>query len=184
MRRLEDTAMDRAVGVDRHSGARDEPATRASLAHAGRNSGGADWPGGDGRAEEDLRRGYGIPPERPRRSSTAPSRSPRPDTTHEAAGPTYRLLPSDQEHVGDPLAQLIIAGGPRALPVTQIVEHGPAESRNEEFEEAARLGELHAHLGYLDRRFEGRRYRSGSLYDLEANRPYPKDPEPDWSRGY
>jgi hypothetical protein len=69
----------------------------------------------------------------------------------------------------------IIAGGPRTLPVSQDIEHGPEESRSESFNKGLGqvydLGAMHwrhglgpeAGLGpwvFRDRRMTGRRYRT------------------------
>jgi hypothetical protein len=110
----------------------------------------------------------------------------------EVHGPTYQMVPSDQHHAGDPQQQLalreprgyqrpqsvldlIIAGAPRVLAVSQEVGHGPEQSRTGEFEQAiADLGALHYALGFRDRRFEGRRYRStDNIEDLFGpQKPY------------
>jgi hypothetical protein len=201
--RFEQTALRRAVGVDKHSGSPTErdPATADALALAGWLSGGAQgWLGGQGRAEADLGRSYGLPVEYDRHNDerrgvpVKQARSTRvePDATGEAAGPTYNIisnLPEQYRHAGDAAARLIIPGAPRALPVTQAVSHGPEPSRSETFDEAAErlagdLPTLHSTAGFIDRRLFGRKHRPGGLFDAESYCPYPKDQEPDWSRGY
>jgi hypothetical protein len=75
-------------------------------------------------------------------------------------------------------------GGPRILPVTQQVQHGPQQSREDEFEQAIREGvaDMATYYGtfiFRDRRLEGPRYRQTSnvseLVD-GPQQPYPKTP--------
>ena len=122
-------------------------------------------------------------------------RSPvQPDATKEVMGATYRIEPdSPDRHSGDPQAQialreppafehpldrldLIIAGAPRVLPVSQAIPHGPLPSRSAEFAadvpEEVVCGLVDSAVGFYDRRFEGRRHRSGALFEDEARRPY------------
>jgi hypothetical protein len=100
----------------------------------------------------------------------------------EVHGPTYQMLDSDQRQTGDPVyAQVrqialrepfgfqhpqpldegtLQPGGPRTLPVSGQITHGPSGRRLSAFErEVIALGALHGLLGYRDRRFSGRRYR-------------------------
>lgn len=105
----------------------------------------------------------------------------------EVTGPTYQMVLSDQRQEAEPhgvppgyehpldLRGFIIAGGPRVLPVSQEIEHGPQPSRSEEFEQAmqtvANLGALHRAIGFKDRRFYGRRYRpTDDIEELEGHR--------------
>jgi hypothetical protein len=98
-------------------------------------------------------------------------------------GPTYEIQASTQRHAGDPTQHVVkqIAlrepeayahpqplrgdvlwpGGPRVLPVSQQIEHGPEQSRSREFERgsAAALAAGYGLLAWKDRRIEGRRYR-------------------------
>jgi hypothetical protein len=112
---------------------------------------------------------------------------------NEVHGPSYRLEMSEQRHEGDPQQQLalrepdpyqrpmsvldlIVAGAPRALPVSQEIQRGPEQSRSGEFQAAvqaaADLGHLHYSLGYRDRRWEGRRHRpTNNLDDLTPQDP-------------
>jgi hypothetical protein len=77
--------------------------------------------------------------------------------------PTYQMIMSNQMHEDEPrhphgvppglrpsLIE-ILAGAPRVLPVSQEVEHGPEQSRSEEFQrgfqQASDLGRMHAFAG-------------------------------------
>jgi hypothetical protein len=143
---------------------------------------------GGGWAEAHLQAtNFGLPTERVRPISKRPT----PDPRNEVHGATYAvtaLRPGDDRHAGDPLQialreppgyehpqplgpDVLNPGGPRILPVTQEITHGPTESRSAEFQEAAELGALHASLGFYDRRFEGRRHRSGHLYEEPQDPP-------------
>src|SRR5215469_16913263 len=104
----------------------------------------------------------------------------------EVPGPTYELVMSDQHHEGEPRPHGVppdfdrpslvdlLPSAPRTLSVSQRVEHGPQEDRDEAFwlgvEQAGDLGELHAFAGlgpetglrpwvFRDRRIAGRRHR-------------------------
>jgi hypothetical protein len=98
------------------------------------------------------------------------------DATKEWKGAGHRMAQSEQKQTGDPqqialreppgyqhprsVMDLIVAAAPRALPVSQEIEHGPdqSQSRSLEFEEAWQDA-----IGYYDRRPEGRRYRNTYL---------------------
>jgi hypothetical protein len=108
-------------------------------------------------------------------------------------GATYEMVMHEQRQSGDPLSahglppgyehpqhlgpDVLDPGGPRILPVSQEIFHGLRESRGAEFAAAAQqayeTGALHATLGYYDRRFEGRRHRSGYRYE-ERREPPPR----------
>jgi hypothetical protein len=123
-----------------------------------------------------------------------------PTATNEWHGATYQMVLSDQQQAGDPLSphgvppgyehpqplgpDVLDPGGPRILPVSQEVQHGPELSRSAEFDaamrEAAELGAYHASIGFYDRRFEGRRHRAGYLYED----PEPAPPRGGWQRDY
>jgi hypothetical protein len=162
LRRFTDSAMARATGTSKHSG--------------------------EGWAERHLEAtAFGLPPTRERPKAKKPESAAR----HEVHGAVYAVTPlsGEDRHAGDPtphgvppeyahpldLASLIIEGAPRALPVTQEIEHGQQRSRAEEFDdaaiEAAELGAWHATLGYYDRRYEGRRHRSGFRYQAPQEPP-------------
>jgi hypothetical protein len=114
------------------------------------------------------------------------------DHTKEWHGPSYQMLMSDQRQEGDPgkvppglppgyrrpmsVMDLIVAGAPRVLPVSQAITHGPEQSRGAEFDEAvqaaADLGALHFALGFRDRRYEGGRHRpTDNVEDLTPQEP-------------
>jgi hypothetical protein len=68
------------------------------------------------------------------------------------------------------LTDLIIEDAPRALPVSQEIQHGPEQSRTAEFASAAEedyvmrqagflVHQHYATVGFRDRRSDGRRYR-------------------------
>jgi hypothetical protein len=112
----------------------------------------------------------------------------------EVHGPAYKMIMSDQRQEGEPRPHgvpleygrpslvEIIAGAPSALPVSQRVDHGPAEARSEAFAEGSQdldsarqhardLGAMHRTYGlgpeagmgpwsFRDRRKTGRRYRT------------------------
>src|SRR5262249_48651681 len=108
-------------------------------------------------------------------------------------GPTYEIQESEQRHAGQPpphgvpvpydcpsLIDLLPAA-PRALPVSQDIEHGSEESRDAAFwlgiQQAADMGEMHRTFGlgrigvrpwiWRDRRISGRRYReTNNVEDL------------------
>jgi hypothetical protein len=130
------------------------------------------------------------------------------------------MVVSDQYHEADPQRQIVLRepidylhleplgpdvldpGGPRVLPVSQAVQHGPQESREAEFEQGSRdsfsgppyfledfdeefehdirgiahdVARFHALTGFNDRRIEGRRHRSIDNVTelLGQQRPYP-----------
>jgi hypothetical protein len=120
----------------------------------------------------------------------------------ETHGPTYELLASDQKQTGEPRPHgvpaeygrpslvEILAGAPRALPVSRALEHGPEESRSEAFDEGRQrvrdLGAMHYTYGlgpgagldpwiYQPRK---KRYRPSFAGDDEASIPYPPAPAP------
>ena len=163
VRRFTDTAIGRATNTARHSG--------------------------DGWAERHLEAtNFGLPPGRDPRMR---ARRTEPTATHEVHGATYSVTPlsGDDRHAGDPtphgvppeysrprsVLDLIVAGAPRALPVTQEIPHGPDQSRSAEFDaalqEAADLGAYHGAIGFYDRRYEGRRHRAGHLYEALREPP-------------
>jgi len=116
----------------------------------------------------------------------------------EMMGPTYQMVQSDQHQEGEPgqialreppgyehpqrlSGWLLDPGGPRAWPVSQRVEHGDQQRREEAFQEAvlrglaAAVSEYHSLVMFRDRRLEGRRYReTNNIDDLlgpqESNR--------------
>jgi len=97
--------------------------TRAALETAQRLSGGSRW------IEENRRRSRGY--------NAQPSPVPTEDVTREWLGATYiPTEPPEYRHAGDAAAQLIIAGAPRTLPVSQEIERGAKKSRNWEFDAA------------------------------------------------
>ncbi len=119
-------------------------------------------------------------------------------------GPTYQMVTHHQTQEGDaakphgvppgyehpePLGgDLLDPGGPRILPVTQQVQHGPDQSRAEAFdrEAAAGMAEFYGVLGFKDRRAFGRRHRAtDDIRDLDGpQEPYevrPIDPSRYWS---
>jgi len=117
----------------------------------------------------------------------------------EVHGPSYEVVESEGRHQGEPrphgvppdydrpsLIDLLPAA-PRALSVSQDVERGPQEDRDDAFwlgvEQAGDLGELHAFAGlgpevglrpwvFRDRRIAGRRHRPTFDGDDEASIPY------------
>jgi hypothetical protein len=129
--------------------------------------------------------------------TTQPPRGPggRSDdyfTRREVHGPAYSMVISDQRQEGDPEQQLalreppryrrpmsvmdlVVAGAPRVLPVSQNLTHGPERDRDEEFwqgmQAAADLGHFHSAIGFHDRRWEGRRHRSGYMYEEPQQPP-------------
>jgi hypothetical protein len=122
----------------------------------------------------------------------------------EVPGATYQIdppRPDDDRHAGDPMRRPhgvpseydrpsmvdLLPAGPRALPLTQDIEAGPDESREEEFwrgiQQAADLGTMHRITGlgpdtglrpwvFRDRRVSGRRHRPTFNGDDEAGIPY------------
>jgi hypothetical protein len=119
-------------------------------------------------------------------------------------GATLKMGMSDQRQEGDPSKDLpdvppdhglrprILAGAPRALPVSQRISHGPEQSREEAFTEgtdlsdeqmrggrskqaAHNLAKYYGQLGFRDRRLEGRRYRpTDFISELDGPQaPYP-----------
>jgi hypothetical protein len=117
-------------------------------------------------------------------------------------GPTHRIEASKQQHEADPVKQivrqmalretpgyehpqrlgsdLLQPGGPRVMPVSQKIQHGPEQSRSEAFEldrqtAAAVLYTAYGLLGWRDRRIEGRRHRPT---DLIAELDGPQEPYP------
>lgn len=127
-----------------------------------------------------------------------PSKRSAPDPRREYHGPTYQMVTHLQQQTGDPLKphgvppgyehpqrlgpDVLDPGGPRILPVGQEIQHGPQQSRAAEFDaatqEAVDLATWHATVGFYDRRFEGRRYRSGHLYEDRREPP----PRGGWQR--
>jgi hypothetical protein len=125
----------------------------------------------------------------------------------ELPGPTYEIRESTQTQEGDPynrpygvlpefdrpsLVDLLPAA-PRTLPVSQDVEHGPEQDRDEAFwlgiRQASDLGTMHRITGlgpdtglrpwvFRDRRVSGRRHRPTFNGDDEASIPYPPAPAP------
>jgi hypothetical protein len=117
----------------------------------------------------------------------------------EAPGATYQIEQSEQRQGGEPrphgvppefdrpsLVDLLPAA-PRTLSVSQDIEHGLEQGRDESFwlgvEQAGDLGELHAFAGlgpevglrpwvFRDRRIAGRRHRPTFDGDDEASIPY------------
>lgn len=80
-------------------------------------------------------------------------------------------VPPEYAHPMD-LTSLIVEDAPRALPVTQEIQHGPEQSRSTEFARGSADDEEHimrhaallvhayyATVGFKDRRIEGRRFR-------------------------
>jgi hypothetical protein len=119
------------------------------------------------------------------------------------------MVPSDQTHEGDPQRHShgvpvdlppsmveIIAGAPRALPVSQRIQHGNEESRMEAFQRdldealgnVYDLAVFHRQVGlgsdvglrpwvFRDRRVSGRRYRGTYEGDPDTpQEPYPSAP--------
>jgi hypothetical protein len=184
------TSISRATNTARHSGnpSRQHPATRELLNDP-------DWNGKPGQAERRLEgQNFGLPVERERRQS----KSVEPSARNEVMGARYETEPSRQRQEGDPtphgvgayahpmwLGSLMIEGAPRALPVTQQIEHGPVQSRSAEFDQAvldaADLGRVHRALGFRDRRFYGRRYRPTDNEDELNGRQPPYDTQ-GWQR--
>jgi hypothetical protein len=122
------------------------------------------------------------------------------DARREVHGATHEILPSLQRQEGDasygqhgvpeefdrPSMVDLLPSAPRMLPVSQDVEHGPAEDRDAAFwlaiQQAHDLGAMHGACGlglevalgpsvFRDRRFWGRRHRPG-FDDAEASQPY------------
>jgi hypothetical protein len=122
-------------------------------------------------------------------------------------GPMYEIESSQQRQTGDPMQQIVEQlslreppgyehpqrlgsdvlqpGGPRVLPVSQKIQHGPEQSCSEAFDREAREAAAVLHtafgmLGWRDRRFEGRRFRPTDLVaELDGpQEPYPAAPAP------
>jgi hypothetical protein len=113
------------------------------------------------------------------------------DVRREWHGGTHQLVMHEQTHEGDPLKphdvppgyehpqplgpDVLDPGGARILPVSQDVQHGPERSRSAEFgaarQEVANLAAWHASINFFDRRYEGRRHRSGHLYEEPREPP-------------
>jgi hypothetical protein len=117
-------------------------------------------------------------------------RRPSHDVRREISGPTYDIehdAPRWFEHPQDPAARLIISNAPRALPLTDQVEHDPEfEGREAAFEEVIRKA-MSFPGRFVDRRLVGRKYRSGALFEHDSYRHHPKDPpisEEAWARGF
>jgi hypothetical protein len=109
-------------------------------------------------------------------------------------GPTYQIQASGQTHDGDPTqhvvrqlalreppdyarpqplgSDVLEPGGPRVMPVSQRIEHGPEHSRSREFQRGsgAALAVGYGLMGFKDRRIEGRRYR-GTNWISELDGP-------------
>ena len=130
----------------------------------------------------------------PKRSAWVQSDRVTAQVRREWHGANYGIQEwSDDRHAGDPqqialrepdpyahpqpLGDLLDPGGPRIWPVSQEIGHGAAQSRSTEFDaamqEVADLAAHHAEIGFYDRRFEGRRHRSGYLYE-ERREPPPR----------
>jgi hypothetical protein len=158
VRRFTDSAISRATNTARHSG--------------------------DGWAEAHLQAtNFGLPVQSDQRKR---ARATDNDVSREYHGATHNMVMSEQTQSGDLTPHgvppqyahpqrlgrdVLDPGGPRILPVSQEIEHGPEQSRSAEFQEAAELGALHASLGFYDRRFEGRRHRSGHMYEPRQEAP-------------
>jgi hypothetical protein len=129
---------------------------------------------------------------RNRHDGEPPSGRPTPDPSREFHGATHTITagirgddPAYYPPHGLPpqyqrpmsVMDLIVAGAPRALPVTQEIPHGPEQSRSAEFDaarqEAADLGHYHYAIGFRDRRFYGRRWRKT---DNESELQGPQQP--------
>ena len=76
------------------------------------------------------------------------------------------------------LLDIIVAGAPRMLPVSQAINYGPQPSRSMQFaadipEEIAARAVVDRLVGFKDRRFDGRRYRSTYKKPREKGRSSP-----------
>jgi hypothetical protein len=117
------------------------------------------------------------------------------DARNEIPGPTYELRLSEQRQTGDPTPHgipsdyahpqalgrdVLDPGGPRILPVSQKITHGPEQSREEAFDREAReaaagMVEFFNWLGFRDRRAFGRRYRAtDNIEDLDGAQQPPQ----------
>ena len=117
---------------------------------------------GNGWAERHLEAtNFGMPVQTDQRTH---SRRTEPTGVNEYHGATHTLVMSVQFKAADPAhpgyfpphglppgyehpqrlgPDVLDPGGPRILPVTQEIEHGPELSRSAEFQEAAELGAYH-----------------------------------------
>lgn len=125
-----------------------------------------------------------------------------PDVRNEYHGGTHQLRRHEQTQRGDPLKphgvppgyehpqplgrSVLDPGGPRILPVSQQVQHGPQQSPEEAFEREAReaaagMHDFYSWIGFKDRRAFGRRYRAtNNIEDLDG--PQQPPPRGGWQR--